>query len=67
MRHLAIAPGAFYDFIALGAKPFEMAIFPNRRQCGKQFYFAVMALQQHLGDAGCASKVAVDLERRMGA
>lgn len=26
----------------------------------------VMALQQHLGDAGSASEVAVDLEWRMG-
>ena len=25
-----------------------------------------MALEQHLGDAGCAAEVAVNLERRMG-
>ena len=67
MPDLAILPRTLHQLIASGAKPFEAAIPPYRRQGGKQFDFSVMALQQHLGDACRATEVAVDLERRMGA
>ena len=33
---------------------------------GQKFDLAGMALQEHLGDAGGAAEIAVDLERRMG-
>ena len=67
MRDLTVFPSTFHHFIASGAKPFEMAVFPHWRQGGKQLYFAIMALQQHLGDACRAAEVAVDLEWRMSA
>ena len=67
MRDLAIFPSAFHHLIASGAKSFEMAVLPYRWQGWKQFDFAIMALQKHLSYAGRAAKVAVDLERRMGA
>ena len=66
-RDLAILPRAFHHLAVAGAKPFEMAVLPHRWQGGQQLDVPVMALQQHLGDAGRTAEVAVDLERRMGA
>ena len=66
MRDLSIFPIAFHHFAVTGAKSFEMAVLPHRRQGGQQLDFPIMALQQHLGDASRAAKVAVDLERWMG-
>ena len=67
MRDPAILPSTLHHLIVSGAKSFEMAVLPYRRQGGQQFYFAIMALQQHLGDASRAAEVTVDLERRMSA
>ena len=66
MCHLAVAPCAFHHLAVAGAEPFEMAVLPYRWQGGQQLNVSVMALQQHLGYAGRAAEVAVDLERRMG-
>ena len=66
MCDLAVFPRTFYHLAATGAKSLEMAVFPYRWKGGQQLDFAVMALQQHLGDACCAAEVAVDLERWMG-
>ena len=67
MPDLAILPRTLHHLIASGTKTFEVAILPYQRQGGQQFDFAVMALQQHLGDASRAAEVAIDLERRMRA
>ena len=67
MPDLAILPRTLHHLIASCAKPLEMAVFPYRRQGGQQLDFAVVALQQHLGDACRSAKVAINLERRMGA
>ena len=42
-----------------------MSLFPCRRQGGEKLHLTIVALQKHLGDAGSAAEVAVDLERRM--
>ena len=67
MRNFTIFPSTFHYLVAAGAKPFEMAILPYRWQGGQQLDFPIMALQQHLGNASRAAKVAIDLKRRMGA
>ena len=67
MLDFPIFPSTFHHLIATGTEPFEMAVYPYRWQGGQQLYFAVMALQQHLGDACRAAEVAVNLERWMGA
>ena len=67
MRDLAVFPCAFHHLAATCAESFEMSASPYRGQGGQQLDFSVMALQQHLGDAGRAAEVAVNLERRMGA
>ena len=43
----------------------HVALFPCVGQGGKQIHETVVALQQHLGDAGGTSEVAVDLEWRV--
>ena len=67
MRDFSVLPSAFHHLVASDAEAFEMAVLPYRRQGGQQLDFAVVALQQHLGNACRAAKVTVDLERRMGA
>ena len=67
MDHLAVAPGAFHYLVAAGAEALEVAVLPDGGEGGQQLEGAVVALEQHLGDAGGAAEVAVDLERGMGA
>ena len=67
MRDFAVFPRAFHYLAIAGAEAFEMSVLPHRWQGGQQLNLSIMALQQHLGDAGRAAEVAVDLERRMGA
>ena len=40
----------------------DVALGPLRRQGWQQLQGAGVALQQHLGDAGCDAEVAIDLE-----
>ena len=51
---------------ASGKKAGDFAVGPGRRKRRKQVDESQMALQQHLGDAGGAAEIAIDLERRMG-
>ena len=52
---------------AAHAHPAEAALTPAVRQGGQEVDEALVALQEHLADAGRAAVVAVNLERRMGA
>ena len=47
------------------AKPGDFAVVPGRRQGGEKLQFAGFALDQHLGDRGRSSEVAIDLKRRV--
>ena len=63
---LPILPGDVHRDVAARAQTFHRACGPGLRQRREQLDFAGVALQQHLGDAGGAAKVAVNLERRVG-
>src|SRR5690348_4355193 len=51
---------------AAGAQSFDHSTFPRFGQRGKQMDATLFALQQHLGNGGGHSKVAVDLKWRAG-
>src|SRR6266478_764418 len=51
---------------ATGAQSLDHSVFPRFRQRGKQMDATVFALQQHLGNGGGHSKVAVNLKWRAG-
>lgn len=51
---------------ASGEKAGDFAVRPGERESGQQMDKPQVALQQHLGDAGRAAEIAIDLERRMG-
>ena len=47
------------------AKSGDLAVVPGLRQGGEKLQFAGFALDQHLGDCGRSSEVAIDLKRRV--
>ena len=48
------------------AKAGDLAGRPRPGQCRQEMDRARMALHQHLADSGCRTKIAINLERRMG-
>ena len=42
-----------------------MSVAPCIRERREQFDLVIIALEEHLSDAGCESEVPVNLERRM--
>ena len=63
---LAVLPGEVHHVAAACAEPLDGAVRPGAGQGGKELDAAVVALEEHLGDAGGRAEVAVDLERRVG-
>ena len=63
---LALGPVDLNLESAAGPEALDGAVGPGFRERGQELDFAGVALEQHLGDAGGAAEVAVDLERGMG-
>ena len=53
------------DKSAAGTESVHLSVVPSFGQGGQQVHRTVVALHQHLGNARRATKVAVNLERRM--
>ena len=63
---LAVLPVEVHHEAAARAEALDGAVRPGAGQGGQELDLAVVALQEHLGDAGGRAEVAVDLERRVG-
>ena len=62
LGHLPLAPAAVHLHAATGAESAVAAGVPEVRQGGEELDHPLVALKEHLGDAGGAAEVAVDLE-----
>jgi hypothetical protein len=64
----AILPDQIQVETTSGAQAGERAVFPGRGKRGQQPDNVIrpLALEQHLGDAGCPGPVAVEEHRRLG-
>src|SRR5579859_145920 len=62
---VAVPPGQVDGEAAAGAQASYLAVGEGGGEGREEIDAVVLALEQHLGDAGCAAKVAIDLERRM--
>ena len=63
VSQLVVFPFDIDDKSISGAESFDGAVRPGIWQGREEDDLAVMALQQHLGDAGSGSEVPIDLER----
>ena len=62
LSELSVLPVDINRAVSSGTKAVNLALRPGLWQCRQEMYLSDVALEQHLGNAGSAAQIAVNLK-----